>query len=194
MYEITDDCGQAEEPAVSPIIPQPDYVRRPWRQVGSPRPPDLGHLPVRLSKTTAWRRWILVGGAAAAAVPGAPGIVWMLAGRPGAQPFLAAAIGLALVTALLNAVAAMYQARQETRRREIECRGADVLADALARCIDDTHARAQNLSPVEEATEAAQVRASASAVLSRMQPTVLALTRRSLDPEPRTATNARRKK
>jgi hypothetical protein len=118
----------------------------------------------------------------------------MLAGRPGAQPFLAAAIGLALVTAVLNAVAAMYQARQETRRREIECRRADMLADALARCIDDAHARAQNLSPVEEAAEAAQVRASASAVLSRMQPTVLALTRRSPDQEPRVATNGRRKK
>ena len=116
----------------------------------------------------------------------------MIAGRPGSEPLLIAAIGLALAAVVLNAVAMMYQARQETRRREIEHRGADVLADALARCIDDTHAKAQNLSPADEASEAAQVRASASDVLSRMLPTVLALTSRPPDQESRAVTDSHR--
>ena len=57
------------------------------------------------------------------------------------MPLLAAAALVALITAILNGVAVMYEARQETRRKEIERHSADTLAAALARCIDDSHAR-----------------------------------------------------
>jgi hypothetical protein len=33
----------------------------------------------------------------------------------------------------------MYEARQETRRTEIECRSANIIAAALARYIDSVH-------------------------------------------------------
>jgi hypothetical protein len=40
----------------------------------------------------------------------------------------------------------MYEARQETRRKEVECCASDALVDALARCIDDTHVRASRFA------------------------------------------------
>ena len=184
VCDTTDNCGQPEDLVVPPIIPQPDRASRPFRQDGSSCPSGLGHASARGGRETpSWRRWILAGGAAAAAVPGVPGLAWIIVSRPGAWPFLVAAVGLALAAVVLNAVAAMYQARQETRRREIERHGADVLADALARCIDDTHARAQNLSPVGEVGEAARVRTSASDILSRMLPAVLAVVSQAPDQE-----------
>jgi hypothetical protein len=60
----------------------------------------------------------------------------------------------------------MYQAKQETLRKEIEHRSVDTLAAALARCIDDAHAKAQNLPAVRELEETAQVRAGARQLLS----------------------------
>jgi hypothetical protein len=69
----------------------------------------------------------------------------------------------------------MYEARQETRRKEIERRSADTLADALARCIDDAHARARNLTGLEEAKEAERVRASARRLAVDMTAAIAAL-------------------
>jgi hypothetical protein len=81
---------------------------------------------------------------------------------------------IAIIAVVLNATAMMYQARQETRRKEIEHRSADTLAAALARCIDDAHARAQNLPAAREVEEAAQVRASARQLLTDVIPHVAA--------------------
>lgn len=121
------------------------------------------------------RRWILPGGAVAAGLPAAPGIVWAIEGRPGALPLLAAAAAMAAVTGALNAAAAMYESWQETRRIGIERRSADTLAAALARCLDDAHAKAQNLTGAEEIQETARVRASARQLLADVVPPVTAM-------------------
>jgi len=66
------------------------------------------------------RYWIVVVGAGAAAIPVGPGIERMVEGRPGALPLLVLGAVVAIVTVVLNTVAVMYQARQETLRKGIE--------------------------------------------------------------------------
>ena len=123
---------------------------------------------------------MIAGGAAAA--PGIPGLAWLLSGRPGVWPLLAITAGVVLAIAMLNTAAAMYQARQVTQRKQIERHSADVLADALARCINDTHTAAPGHSgPRGNRAEAARIRADASQALSSMLPAVLALARASDD-------------
>jgi hypothetical protein len=114
-------------------------------------------------------------GPAAAVFPAAPGIARAIEGRPGALPLLAVAVALAAAAGALNAAAAMYESRQETRRIGIERRAADTLAAALARCLDDAHAKAQNLSEVQDIQETARVRASACQLLADVVPPVTAL-------------------
>ena len=82
---------------------------------------------------------------------------------------------ITVVAVILNATAAMYQARQETRRKEIERAAANELAAALARSIDDAHARAHNVPETHQAEEAARVRASAAQIMVDMTPAILAL-------------------
>jgi hypothetical protein len=90
-------------------------------------------------------------------------------------PLLAAAALVALITAILNGAAVMYEARQETRRKEIERRSANTLAAAFARCIDDSHARAQGLTGLQDAKEAEQVRDSARRLAVDMTAAIAAL-------------------
>ena len=108
-------------------------------------------------------------------VPGGSGLMWLIVGRPDVPLLLAVTAVIAIVMLTLNATAAMYQARQETRRKEIERRGVDALAAALARFIDDTHARAQGLPVVREAEEVARVRVSTAQIMTDMLPAILAL-------------------
>lgn len=108
----------------------------------------------------------------------------MVAGKPHAWVLLAIAVVIMLATMTLNAVAAMYEARQQTRRKEIERRSADTLAAALASCIDDAHTKAHNLSGPEEIEEAVRVRASASQLLTGMSPTILTLLGQPSAPAP----------
>jgi hypothetical protein len=131
----------------------------------------------------AWtmRYWILTAGAAAAMIPGAPGIERAVQCRPGALPLLILTGVVAAITVALNAVAVMYQARQETRRKEIEFRSIATLAEATARCLDAAHARAQNLPPARELEEAAKVRADARQLLTDVMPHIAAV----LDRDPR---------
>lgn len=132
----------------------------------------------------AWsaRYWIITAGAVAAAIPAGPGIARTVEGRPGALPLLVLGAVAAIVTMVLNTVAVMYQARQETRRKEIEHRSIDVLAAAAARCIDDAHAKAQNLPPDRELEQAAQVRADARQLLTEVVPHIAALLDRDIRP------------
>jgi hypothetical protein len=111
----------------------------------------------------------------AAGIPAGPGLAWAIAGRPGAVPLLAAAALVALATGFPYVMAAMYQARQETRRKEIECHPASTLADALARSIDDAHTNPQNLSGAEAIEEARRVRNDARQLLADMAPVVSVL-------------------
>lgn len=108
-------------------------------------------------------------------LPGGPGLVLLVASRPGARPLLAVTAMIVIVTAALNAAAVMYQARQETLRKEIERAAANELAAALARSIDSAHASAPGLPVASQAEEAARIRASAAQIVTGMTPAVLAL-------------------
>ena len=122
------------------------------------------------------RRWIAAGGAAAVTIPAGPGLVWGIEGKPGTFLLLTIAAVVAIGTAILSAATAMYEARQETRRREIECRSTEALAAALARCMDDAHARPGSPSG-KEARETARVRANARHLLANVVPSVAAVLR-----------------
>jgi hypothetical protein len=109
------------------------------------------------------------------------GVAWLADGRRDAVPLLMVAAILLIAATILNTAAVMYQARQETRRREIDQRGPGLLAAALARCIDDTHTAAVGLSGMDAADEAARVRASAARALTVLRPTVTTMLN---NPEP----------
>ena len=109
-------------------------------------------------------------------IPAGPGLIWGIEGKPGAVLLLTIAAVVAIGTAILGAVTAMYEARQETRRREIECRSTDALAAALARCIDDAHARPSSPSG-KEAHETARLRTSARRLLADVAPSIATILR-----------------
>jgi hypothetical protein len=119
------------------------------------------------------RRWAAAGGAIA--VPAAPAAAWLAGARQDAVPLLIGAVLAFLAVTALNTAAVMYQARQETRRREIDRRGPQLVAAALARCIDGTHAAAAGVTGAEAAAEAARVRASATRAVTTLGPAVTAM-------------------
>ncbi|MGH3381804.1 MAG: hypothetical protein ACRDP6_44465 [Actinoallomurus sp.] len=75
-------------------------------------------------------------------------------------------VDVLLVSLILAAVVLMYCARQETRRKEIECHRRNVLADALAACVGDVHHAARDLSSEASLAEAKRVRDSARTLIS----------------------------
>jgi len=119
------------------------------------------------------RWWITAGGAIA--VPAAPAAAWLAGARQDAVPLLIGAALVLLAMTALNTAAVMYQARQETRRREIDRRGPQLVAAALARCIDGTHAAAAGVTGADAAAEAARVRASATRAVTTLGPAVTAM-------------------
>jgi hypothetical protein len=125
------------------------------------------------SRTGSPRWWITAVGAAA--VPAAPAAAWLAGARQDAVPLLVGAALLLIAVTVLNTAAVMCQARQETRRREIDQRGPQLLAAALARCIDGTHATAAGVTGAEAAAEAARVRAGAARALTALGPAVTAM-------------------
>jgi hypothetical protein len=82
---------------------------------------------------------IIAGGTAAAGLPAGSALTWVIERRPGAIFLIFAAAVVAAAAAILRTTLAMYEARQETRRTEIECHSASTIAAALARYIDNTH-------------------------------------------------------
>ena len=117
------------------------------------------------------RRWVAAGGAAAITIPAGSGLALGIEGKPGAVLLLALAAAVTIVTAILSAVTTMYEARQETRRKEIECRGTDTFIQALTRCMDDAHAYPANPS-IKESRETARIRASARHLLTAITPSI----------------------
>jgi len=111
----------------------------------------------------------------AAGIPAGPGLAWAIAGRPDAVRLLVAAALVALASGIPYVAAAMYQARQETRRKEIECHPANTLADALARSLDDAHTSPQDLSGAEAVEEARRVRKDARQLIADITPVVSVL-------------------
>jgi hypothetical protein len=96
-------------------------------------------LGVSAHRAGASRLGIMVGGTAAAGLPAWSALIWMMERRPGTIFVLGITAVITVGTAISATVAAMYEARQETKRTEIECRSADTIAAALSRCMDRTH-------------------------------------------------------
>lgn len=140
-----------------------------------PREPGRAGPASALMARTTRRRLLLASGALAAVIPGGPGLAWAIAGRPDAVLLLGAAALVALITAILNGVAVVYESRQETRRKEIERHSPNTLTDAFARCMDDSHARAQSITGLQETKEADRVRASARRLAVDMSAAIGAL-------------------
>ncbi len=118
-----------------------------------------------------WRYVIplFAGGTAATVIPAMRAHGWTVDVRPGGQ-WPAAVVAAVLGMGILNTIARVYRDRQETRRKEIELHGMEVLAAAFARAIDATHTMAQNLPPAREMAEAARVRDSARQITVDLAP------------------------
>jgi hypothetical protein len=86
----------------------------------------------------------------------------------GADPLicLLATIGTALITALITAAVVMFLAVQQTRRQQIEYHGVNVIADAVADCINAIHRGAEHGASPEELAEAQGRRAAAGQLLA----------------------------
>ena len=126
-------------------------------------------------RTLMTRLWIFAGGTIAAVTPAGFGLAQVIGGGPPALPLFAVATVAVIITAILNAAVVMYQARQETLRREIDRRSADRIAEALARYIDDAHGMAQGLPPGRRVEEAEQVRARTAQIMTASSTAILAL-------------------
>ena len=105
----------------------------------------------------------------------------------GRCPARVRAVAIAVVAAvlgmgMLSTIARMYRDRQETRRKEIELHGMELLAAAFARAIDASHTMAQQLPPAKQMAEAARVRDSARQITVDLVPVI-----EKLAPVPRPA-------
>lgn len=163
------------EPLLSTIPQQPRPETEDWVPPG--QLPQLQTRDGRIVKR-AVRSWryllpLFAGGTVATAISAERAFGWTIEARPGAGPWLIAAVVAGLGTATLSAITCMYRDRQETRRIEIEQRRAEILASAFARTLDATHAKAQNLPEAKEMTEAARVRESARQVTALLAPAML---------------------
>lgn len=123
---------QQQPPSILPLVTllvnhRPAAVTELQRLTGDGTQADMD---ARRARTRRLR--IIVGGTAVAGLPAGSAIGLAIEGRPGG--FLV----LAIVT-VVTAAAAMYEARQETKRTEIECYSANTMAAAAARYIDSTH-------------------------------------------------------
>lgn len=179
--------ARAGQDSVLSSIPQPPSPQPEIRAPGQPAQPQPRDARIMKRAAGSWRYVLpMAAGTVATAIPAVRAVVWTVNARPGAGPWLAATVAAALGTAILSTVTCVYRDRQETRRKEIEQHRAEILADALARAIDATHIKAQNLSGARAMEEAARVRASARQVLADAGPAIAALVqlpRAALSPE-----------
>jgi hypothetical protein len=98
-----------------------------------------------------------------------------LAGHPqAAVPLLIGSGVIGLASILAGAAVKIHDSAQRTRRLEIQTAGPTAIAEAIARCIDDTHAAALDVAARQRPAEAASVRASASQAVTQMMPAMLA--------------------
>jgi hypothetical protein len=109
---------------------------------------------------------------AAADRQAAPGIALAATGNPHAVPLLISSAVIGLVTVIAGAAVRIHDSTQQTRRLKIQLAGSTAIAEAMARCIDDTHTAAQDVRASRGPAEAASVRASNNKVLAKMMPAV----------------------
>jgi hypothetical protein len=114
------------------------------------------------------------GGAAATAIPAAPGLALAAAGHTQAIPLLISSGVIGLASVIAGAVVKMHDSTQRTRRLQIEHEGRTAIAKAMAKCLDDAHAAAEALPPDLRAAEAADVRATAVQTVAQIMPAMLA--------------------
>jgi hypothetical protein len=121
------------------------------------------------------RSWALAAiGAAVTAVPGSPGLVLAIAGNPHAPALLISSGFVGAATIMATGAVRIYETSQRTRRLQLQLEGSTAIARAVARCIDDSHIGAQDLPAGQQASEVANMRASAQNVLLELMPAVLA--------------------
>jgi hypothetical protein len=161
---VRDNNRHRRQPAAPAAIPG-------LAPVPEPIPPAAATPAFPQARPPRW--WITAG--AGAAVPAAPAAAWLAGARQDTVPLLIGAALVLLAVTVLNTAAVIYQARQETRRREIDRRDSQLLAAALAKCIDGTHATATGLTGAEAVTEAARGRAAAARALAALAPAVTAM-------------------
>ncbi len=130
---------------------------------------------------------LFAGGTMASVIPAVRVHGWTVDVRPGAGPWLIAVVAAVLGMGMLSTIARMYRDRQETRRKEIELHGVELLAAAFARAIDASHTMAQQLPPAKQMAEAARVRDSARQITADLVPVI-----EKLAPVPRPALSPER--
>lgn len=129
-------------------------------------------------ETQPGRTWLFtVGGAVATAIPAAPGAALAAVGHPQAIPLLISSGVIGLLSVVVGAVVKIHDNGQRTRRLQIQYESTTALANAMARCLDDTHAAAPDLPPESRTTEAAKVRRAAMQTAAQMMPAMLAALR-----------------
>jgi len=111
--------------------------------------------------------------ATATAIPAGSGLWLAAAGDPHAALLLICSGAIAAVSVIAGTAVKIYDSAQRTRRMEIQYAAPNAIAAAMAKCIDDTHAAAQDVPPGQHAAEAAKVRASAATALTEMMPAML---------------------
>lgn len=84
-----------------------------------------------------------------------------LTSRTVAQPVLITVVVLAAIITLSSVAAVIYQARQETLRKQIELHPVTTVANALAACLNDVHRHADDPADNASVAEARRVRDSA---------------------------------
>lgn len=143
-------------------------------------PPTVHLAPSGIGMSHRWpagvRRWLITAGSAAA--NGVPAGVLALTVRTAAHPVL---ITVAVLAAFVFACAVgvvMYQAWQETRRKQIDLQAVTTIAEAFAACIDDAHRHAHDPADKASSAEAARVRDNARQLLTEHREELARLTER----------------
>jgi len=159
--------------------PRPGHASSPQAWLSAQPAADRRDRPAEEEEAPAGRigksRSFAAAGAAAAAVPAVPGLAFAASGHPGAIPLLIFSGVIGVVSVIAGAVVKIYDCAQRTRRLRIRHEGTTAIAEAIARCIDDTHAAAREVPAGQQAAEAASVRASAVQVVTEIMPAMLAV-------------------
>lgn len=140
-----------------------------------PGVPDGPGAAPRPETRAGWPWLYAAGGAAATAIPAAPGLALAAGGHAQAIPLLIASGVIGLVSVMAGAVVKIHDSTQRTRRLQIEHEGTTAIAKAMAKCLDDTHAAAEALPADLRAAEAASVRATAMQTMAEIMPAMLAV-------------------
>jgi hypothetical protein len=127
-------------------------------------PPRGRPVPSRSGTSARWparvRRVLITAGAATAS-----GVLGVTV-RPAAQSMLIAVVVLVVVVVACTAAVVMYQARQETQRKQLDVEPLNKVAHAVAGVVQDVHRHADDPADKDSVAEAKRVRDSAQRFLA----------------------------